>query len=43
MIAHPRLGTGHPLASDLLLRAMAAGLALVVILGLLPLMAGAAA
>lgn len=43
MIAQHRLATGHPVASDLLLRAIAVGLALVTILGLLPLVAGAAA
>jgi hypothetical protein len=43
MIAHPRLQTHHPVASELLLRATAVGLALVAILGLLPRLAGAAA
>jgi hypothetical protein len=43
MIAHLRPQTGHPVASELLLRATAVGLVLVAILGLLPLMAGAAA
>jgi hypothetical protein len=48
MIAHHRLPTGspvsgHPVASELLLRATAVGIVLVVILGLLPLMAAAAA
>jgi hypothetical protein len=48
MIAHRRLPTGspvagHPVASELLLRASAAAVVVVAILGLLPLMAGAAA
>ena len=48
MIAHRRLPTGspvsgHPVASELLLRASAVGIVVVAILGLLPLMAGAAA
>ena len=47
MIAHLRHPAGspatdHPVASELLLRAAAVGLAAVAILGLLPLMAGAA-
>ena len=43
MIASHRLQTGHPVASELLLRATAVGIVMAVILGLLPLLAGAAA
>ena len=48
MIAHLRHPAGspvadHPVASELLLRATAVGIVAVAILGLLPLMAGAAA